>query len=382
MSTLFLFSSHLNDDGCLCLRLDKQGLVDLPLEVRTHQEIRSLQVNARTLVIMPTSVATLHRINLPWLNDQKSRAAIPYAMEDQLAQPVDSIHVCFDREHYQDEHYLVVAIDKLFLSNVMKQLDAYGLGFDKITIDWFALNSQEACITEKGLLVNDNFFKGMLHADLASMYLANPDHLSTIITFSDSCPILKKNEPDNAEISYVWIAQRLLQANSINLCQGELRHDTHKYGFKHWYLGCAALASVCILSALFFNAYQLYLLTKKTRLVDQEIAVVYKHFFPGAQQIISPRFRVEQLLKNNGSVDNSSTLWTLMDKFGLAFTNNPLTIEHSHFQGKTLSVTLVAKDFADLEKFELRLQKQRVKVTQSQAGTRDKQVVATLELTL
>ena len=382
MSTLFLFANQLNEDGCLCLRLDKQGLVDLPLAVRTIQEIRSLQVQVQTLVILPTSVATLHRINLPWLSDQKSRAAIPYALEDQLAQPVDSIHVSFDREHYQDEHYLVVTIDKLFLSDLIKQLDSYGLSFDKITIDWFALNKQEACITEKGLLINDNFFKGMLHADVASMYLANPDHLATIITFSDSSPIIKKNETDNTEISYVWMAQRLLQANSINLCQGALRHDTHKYGVKHWYIGCAALASICVLSALLFNACQLYLLTKKTTVVDQEIAVVYKHFFPGAQQIISPRFRIEQLLKSNGSADSSSTLWTLMDKFGLAFTANPLTIEHTHFQGKALSVTLVAKDFADLEKLELRLQKEHVKVTQSQAGTRDKQVVATLELTL
>ena len=384
MSTLFLFASQLDDESCLCLQLDSQGSVDLPLAVRPIDEIRSLQGHTQTLIVLATDITTLHSVNLPKLNDQKTRAAIPYILEDQIAQSVDSIHVAFDSAHYHDGQYLVVSIDKLYLQTLIEKLDHLELRFDNITIDWFALNQQEACVTENALLVNDDLFKGALSPDLATIYLSSPEHTSNVITFSDSAKNILTLLPTNRDtgISYVWIAQRLLHAKSINLCQGSLRHESHKYSLKQWSMGCAAMAGICVLSILFFNACHLYVLSKKTNAIDQKIAVIYKSFFPGSQQIISPRFRVEQLLKSNGSIEGASALWTLLDKFGIAFTQDPLTIEHCLFQGKVLSVTLVAKDFSALEQLESRLQKESIKVKQSQAATRDQQVVATLELSL
>ena len=97
--------------------------------------------------------------------------------------------------------------------------------------------------------------------------------------------------------------------------------------------------------------------------------------------MISPKFRVEQLLKSQGGV-SSQTLWTLLDKFAAAIHNEPLIIEQFHYDNQMLSITLTSKDFAALEALELRLRKAQVHVIQAQASLHEQHALATLELRL
>jgi len=98
--------------------------------------------------------------------------------------------------------------------------------------------------------------------------------------------------------------------------------------------------------------------------------------------VISPKFRISQLL-HTGQVNQSATvLWQLLDKFEKAINPDEYTVEQLEFKRQVLSVTLKSRDFTILEKLEARLKKANVKVAQTQASTHDENVVATLELRL
>lgn len=71
MATCFLFIHHLTENGCLSLSLDEQGQVVAPLLERSFSEIKSLQKNCQTILVLPTQLFSLHRINLPWLAEKK-----------------------------------------------------------------------------------------------------------------------------------------------------------------------------------------------------------------------------------------------------------------------------------------------------------------------
>ena len=382
MSTCFVFTEQLDEEQCLCLRLDQQGQVDAPLALRPIHELKTLQQNARTMVVLPTARSSLHTIELPWLGESKARAAIPYALEEDVAQSVTTLHFAFDREHYKQNRYLVVVSDKQFLMDLIAQLDALSIDFDTITLDWFALQEDEACVTEKDLLINDNLFKGSLSGDLIPLYLSNQERSSPLLVFNDSLPSLQNvNLTPVDSVFSVWVAQRLLLANKMNLCQGELQHGTHQHTSKQWYWASAILAGVLITSMLLFKAIYLYLLTTNIATLDTKIAVIYREFFPGAQFVVSPKFRIGQLLSTANSANSgASSLWNLLDKFAQAAKGNQFTVEQFHYQRKVLSVTLVSKDFAALEGLQLRLKQSNVKVTQVQATSHDHQVLATLEL--
>ena len=381
MATCFLFAQHFTEEYCLSLRIDDQGQLDAPLEKRSFEAIRMLQTNVRTVVVLPTEHCSLHQVELPWLSESKARAALPYALEEHVAQPVSTLHIAFDQAHYQNKHYLVLAIDSLFLQDLMARLDAKSLGFDVITVDWFALNTDEAVISETSLLVNEIGFCGALSVEPAEYFLRHRLLSSPLLVFNDSTSVFKSNSSFQAVGSsfYEWTAQRLLKAVPMNLCQGALRHNTKQEVNRRWYQALAVLAALWVVSVFVMNAFISHHLTKKIAELDQQIAVIYREFFPQARDVISPVFRVRQLLKD-GQNGQDKALWQLESTLATAVTQGELTIEQLRYQHQILSVTLIAKDFAALDALQLRLQQAGVKVTQAQASSQDQHVTATLEL--
>jgi general secretion pathway protein L len=383
VTTCFIFTKHFDDEQCLCLRLDENGQVDAPLAVRSMNELRLLQNNARTIVVLPTESSSLHEIELPWLGERKARAAIPYALEEQLAQDVLTLHFAFDRKHYQNHHYLVGVTDKQLLVDLIAKFDALNLRFDLLTLDWFALNEGEACVTEYGLLIHDNLFKGALRGELADLYLSNIQRNAQLFAFNDSIPLLQKlNVISIDNLSSVWVAQRLLQSNMMNLCQGELQHDTRQQSSKQWYWVSGMMASLLVVSIFLFKGIYLHSLNTHITDIDKKIAVIFREFFPEAQQVTSPKFRISQLLKSGSVTSDTSSLSIMLDKLAHAVSGSQMTINQFHFQNQVLSVMLVSNDFAALEALQQRLQQAQVKVKQDQASSQEKQVMATLELSL
>jgi general secretion pathway protein L len=120
-------------------------------------------------------------------------------------------------------------------------------------------------------------------------------------------------------------------------------------------------------------------LNKQTQNVDEQIAVIYRQFFPGSKQVISPKFRIMQLLKSNDTEDQNH-FWFLLNQFAKVTNNDQFTLEQIRYQNKSLSVTIISADFASLEKLENELKKLQLKVKQTQASTHEQHVVATLEM--
>lgn len=381
-ATSFLFVQDSSEDSYLSLRLDEHGQPNALLERRTVDSLKELQKDARVLVVLPTERCGLYHVELPWLDVRKARAAIPYALEEQVAQSVTSLHIAFDHQHYENNRYLVVVIDKAFLSDLMANLDASGLWFDSITLDWFALKANEACVSETGLLISDANFQGALSGEPLALYLANRENLSTILLFNDSAPALRHASFTRKDCSfYEWVAAVLFNANPMSLCQGDFQHNLRKRLNSRWYSVSGILAGlwfVIFLGSYFVMSYQL---NHKIKTTDQQIATIYYEFFPHAKQVISPKFRVSHLLSSNLS-GQDSVLWQLLNTMAQAMNDEHYTINQFRYENKMLSVTLISQDFAALETLQHRLQQAHVNVTQAQATSHRHHVLATLELRL
>ena len=118
---------------------------------------------------------------------------------------------------------------------------------------------------------------------------------------------------------------------------------------------------------------------QKMALLDEKIKVIYQDFFPEATQVISPKFRIEQLLKS-GRSEQADDFWRLVSKLGQSFDPSLVTIKEMRFQNNRLFVDLSSPDFAKLENYEKKLRNNQLLVEQTQASTKDGEVVATLEL--
>lgn len=382
MATCFLFEQTLDEERGWCLRLDERGLVDVPLASYTLDEIRLMQDHAETIVVLSAVHSTLHEVPLPWLSERKARLALPYALEEQLAQSVAHLHFAFDRSYYRDGRYLVAVIDKHWMERVVLKLEELHLDFDAMTLDWFALRENETCVAQTSLLVNDATFRGALTAELTDSYFQKRPEGTTVLAFLDSA-LEGVSEPVTRVDEHVhsWIAKRLFQNPGVNLCQGAFRHDTRGQTNQFWYGASAILVIMWLLGWLTVNLVHSHTQAKQLAVLDQQIAVIYHEFYPNAARVISPEFRIKQLLKS-GPLGQDATFWPLLQKLAQTFDDRQARIEQFRFQNKILSVTLMANDFAALETLQLRLQQAHVVVTQAQASSSKQKVMATLELHL
>lgn len=378
MDTCFLFTQYLDTNGCFCLKITSNGELSATPAQRSFAEIKKIQAESATFIVETTTRATLIDLELPWLPDRKARVAIPYALEDKLAQSVEELHFAFDKLRYYDKHYLITVIDKQRIKSLMQTLDEHGIEFESVTLDWFALEPQDIIVSDATLLINNDDFKGALSGELALSYIKNHP-LNEVIFFQDSKIIPDTSIIKNSLDSYTWIAQKLLKTKPVNLCQGEMLHGNTSDWIKKGYQLAGILCGIWLISILLVNAITLHSLNKQTDTIDKQIEVIYHEFFPDAKQVISPKFRISQLLGTN-SADSQTRFWFLLNQFSKVMKDNEIAIEQLRFQNKTLSVTLVSNDFASLENLENKLKQSQLNVKQTQASTRDQHVVATLEL--
>lgn len=389
---LFIQSDDLNQ--ILSLRMDMQGQIDQPLQMRTLEEVRALQENARTLVILPTHWCGLYRVELPLLSERKAREAIPFALEEQLAQSVTHVHFAFDRAHYHDGKYLVIVIDKQMMTDWMTKLSNLDLPYDQITIDWFALHKGEGCVETNNVLINTNVFQGSLSLDIWEHFERGWAQDVEWHVFADSASL-----PECAQASrqsgskYTWMAERLSKAKVINLCQGEFQHATTQTTVLRKYQWAGMLAVAWLLAFIGIH-YGLYtMVNQQSQKLDQQIAQAYRVFFPGAQRIISPKARISQLLKQSQS-GNNANLWSLLESFSLALAQvkpdvmaktqakMASELQSLHYQSPVLTTIFLCDNFSVLEQIESFLRNRKVQVKQISAATEADKVLAKLELSI
>lgn len=363
----------------LSLQLDATGQIIHDLALRNAEEIKLLQTNSQTIVVLPTAVASLFECELPNLSDNKLRAAIPFALEDYLSQPVDALHFAYYRQTDKN-NYCVVVIDKGLISSVLEGLNAISLLVDCVTLDWFALKPSDVWVGESSLLVNQEDFKGALKPMAAINYLKKTPGLVTITSFIDSVtltdyqPLLLKSQKVK-----LAVAEALSVNKPFNVCQGLLRTGKSYSEVLPWYKASAALLLVWLVSFVVLNAFNASLLSKKIAEVDTDIATRYRQFFPDAKQVINPRFRINQLMNSTLTLQDKA-FWNVLSQFSKTFDDKKINLEALNYKNKVLTVTLVADNFSILEALQLALQKQSIQVTQKQASSRKLDVMATLEL--
>lgn len=380
METCFLFADHWSGEQILSLGLDNTGEQSADLLMRTAEEIRALHA-VKTIVVVPTALASIHLISLPWLSEGKARVAIPYALEEQLAQSMHTLHYAFNRQFYQADQYLVAVIDKTWLEALTDRLLQHGIDFDAITLDWFALKSNELCVVKAGFLVNSTPFKGALPKPMLAPFLTEHSALFTPLYFSEHTIDSSNAAAGIVQVEFpLWVAKRLLHQPYINLCQGEFQQGNTQENNRYWYKVVLAMAIGLLFSFLAMGWMKIHQLNRQIQGLDQQISVIYHEFFPEAKVVISPKFRISQLLKS-GSSNQSMAFWQGLGKFSEAYTQHPVTITQFRFENQRLTVNIGGKDFDVLAAFQQGLLAKGLHVIQRQAASKDGGVVAALEIT-
>ncbi len=356
-------------------------------EAASWEQVHSLASGKKVVVFIPNEDVLLTSIDIPSKNKKQLLQAIPYALEERLAEDVDSLHFAIHREN-DDSPTHVAIINHQRMEDWLNILREHNVHPHYVLPSLFAIPSKPDGWT----LINSQD-KSQLRQDKWSGFSCNQDLLAIFLD-----EILEEDAPEKIyysgdEAQYPEVLkdiehQQLAHSNEvnhddvvdvleINLLTGFSRGDSALFNvnWKPW-KPVAALAG--LLGALWLGmlAWQNHQLDKQLARLDAEIESVYKKTFPKSRIQNAPvqmKQKLAELQKANGASANSplQTI-ALVSPFFKKFPK--ITLREIRHQNNNLLFVISAPNLSSLENFKNTLMKEgtlQVKI-KSSTTTSDK----------
>jgi general secretion pathway protein L len=374
---------------------------------------------ARVVVLVPAENVLLAQADLPGIKGQKLVRAIPYALEDQLAEDVDGLHVAIGELDRQGKiSNAVVSRDSLesWLARLksaglhpdVMSTEVFGVQWDKETeaTQWSlvinGINSLIRTGAQTGLAFETENITPVLQASLDNAGESFPSSLTVVNCGEDSGDLFEGSAVQNrlaelcAEKSIelffqqadencgVLLAQGFDESSAINLLQGDYSHKEQVGKMLRPWKTAIILGVVWLVLQVgsFITDY-----SRLSSLADEqrtEMASIFKQSMPGSRLVLgSEKALMEQALKKlrgGGSGDNS--LLTLLAQAGKIFKETEgIVLSSLRYKGDKLDVGLNLPDLQTLDKLKQRLKDEaRLSVEIISASSRNGKVESRLAI--
>ncbi len=298
---------------------DKGGLVS-DESTGTLSEAAKAVDGRRAMLVVPGDDVLLAEASVPGGSAARAMQAVPYALEDQLADDVDQLHFALGSKDKNDV-YPVAVVGRDTMDTVNDQCRAAGLRVSEIVPETLALpkfngsdigeSAWTALIDKEQAVVRMNGYKGFAtDASMAGIMLNGaredlPDDVNASMVVyrtssTSSLPALENIETETRECDsrLSLYASGLASAPRINLQQGEYNPKTKfNNNWKPWRWTAMLLV---VLGSLFmggkFAEYQQ--LKSQTDALDTQIASTFKSALPGVKMqrpVAQMKSRLKQL---------------------------------------------------------------------------------------
>ncbi len=293
------------------------------------------------IILLNSQCLHINQLQLPPTNQQKMLKAVPYAIEEFIADDIENFHFVINKNKH-NAFTSVAGIEKSTLQNIIDAFQQADITVETIIPDALCLaadDSQWACLVfRKDVYLQTGTMDGMIYPQEILNYLINSklqqeDHAipEKILFFTEqedsSAGEALTEINDNIEvIKIVYNTHPLVvfcgnykQALPLNLLQHQFKARRKSSGYwQHWRLA-ASLAAVWMVLHLSLIGFQQSQLKQENRISKAKIEKIYKKAFPKSRKIINPRVQMEQKLKElkTGTANSDNgLLFLLSESFG------------------------------------------------------------------
>ncbi len=321
--TLLIHFSPDNPDTASWSLVNNTGELTSMITHGSLSDAAAIAEKHKTVVLLDNTSVYIGTTQLPIKNRQKLLRAIPFALEEQIADDVDDLHFVAGKPQH-DASIPVAAIKKATLDSIIDIMNQAGIEPVAIIPDTLCLtasNGEQWAILLHGEQANlqlntfngSEFDRDTLPIIISS--LLQQESLETpekIILFTldgeaedDATRALIESLPDDIElikVSYnthplVIYCGQYNNAMPLNLLQDAYKPERKgNVEWKRWRLA-ASLAVIWITLGLGSAATEYYNLKDKNKQLGIQIEKIYKNAFPRSKKIINARVQMEQKLK-------------------------------------------------------------------------------------
>jgi general secretion pathway protein L len=319
-----------------CLTADAAGRIVAPVRSGPLSSIAPRASGQRICVLVPASDVLLTDAEVPAKSGARIQQIVPYALEEQVAEDIDSLHFAVGRRVGEAPRIPVAVVSRTLLDGWLAQLHAAGL--------------TPECLYADSSMVPDNPGQAVLVLSGENVMLRAAGAQAVTLPLSALAEALEllrpaPNQADfggNGLVVYAgeaeWqqygasidavrnqfeglsvqllpegplglFAQSLPGSNAINLLQGSYAPVSPLAGgLKAWRIAAVMLLGLLVLHGV-GSAAQLLLLKRTEHRLDQSISETFEEAMPGEHNTSNARRRMEARLASvQGSTDSSGLL--------------------------------------------------------------------------
>lgn len=317
----------------------------------------------RVCVFVPAADVRLSTVQVPAKQPAKVLQAVPYALEDQVAEDIDLLHFAIG-PRLADGQFPVAIVSRACMQRWTGALSAQGLRPEALVPESLALDVDDsgvqwhALVEGAQVIVRQNAWSGFtcLAEDLASyLGLVNPDH-------SQGLQLHLAGDQHTDWSRLAWPLNLLPHANalsvlsaqyradrSINLLQGSYAQsrDVQRL-WKPWQLAAALLLAWLVVGG---SAYTLDTLRLSAELERQDQANLarFQQLFPDQTRVVDLQAQLDQQLRQLGGGAVGGP-FPLLESLAQALAASPgLKLGGMQYRENALFLSLTANDLQALE---------------------------------
>ncbi len=380
--------------------------------IKQLSELTAKAEHRKVQIFVPGCDVLLKRLNVPAKSNRAMRQAVPYMLEDSLAEEVEELFFayadlpndsdgnnCFTAivAHKQMEQWLSwLAGAGIYTKSILPDILAMPIhegGWSAVAIG--DTEQQQFIVRQsiwQGFALDTNAWQlqcqAFAHQQKVEKDEGNEQNTSIEIqaysplVHSEQLAITAKPE----ELPLVLMAQNLNgKLNRFNLLQGQYKlNETRSNASQQW-LWVAAVAMFALLLSLGHKGVQLWQLNAEKENVKQAIIANYKKAFPKTKRvrISTIKSQLNRELALLGGVSEQQGFLAMLAKVQPAFAKVPaLKPESLKFDGKRqeLRIQAVAKDYQAFEKFSVALGVTDLTIKQGSQSNQGEQVTGSFSI--
>ncbi|VAW62560.1 hypothetical protein MNBD_GAMMA11-804 [hydrothermal vent metagenome] len=365
----------------------------------TLNELQSLARGKKVSVLIDAHYTTLESVSVPSKNRAKQLLAVPFAMEDRLAEDIDDTHFALgksdsgktesktsavDSDSTQESEIVdtskpsgntvpVIAIKRSLLQQTLGLFKQYEIHPEIVTSDSIALpgSPSQWCVLldEDSALIKIDYLQAhccdrdnlpVILQALLDQHEQKPDTITYYYKADDSeaelmlgdIEIALQTKPYQTHALEIFV-QHLNDAPPLNLLQGEFKPQRENNSWFQPWKSAATLAAVWMVLHLSYASVIAAQLEDKNIELTRQIEREFKRAIPDARKLVNMRKRVDRQLKElklaSGSGNASGFLEILSKVSPILKDNDKLDIKAAIFRNNYIDVDLAAKTLQDIE---------------------------------
>ena len=350
----------------------------------------------KLVLVLPAVMVSLMQVQIAAKSDKQFIAALPFALEEELAEDIDQLHFAV-LEREADGHTSVAVTGRQQMQKLFDQLSQHDFNDLHVVPEtllvpfnsgsWSLLVTDEHSVLRTGPSAGYGFDSDNLHALLDSEFHARAE-TDTQGPLKVDVFDLRQQESSQAELpqseNITWQQQELKAADSVTARIGLFQRDWNKTGsrthsllqgdFKvrqeieggsrNWLIA-AGLAALSLFLLAVNNGIENIRLQAQLDQLETQMRTLYSQAFPGEQVSNRPvsemRNRLARLKRESGAGDER--FLDYLATSGPHLKQLPArSIESLRFHQKILEIDIRASSIEAIEQLQQRMQKDAINV--------------------